>query len=317
MAIEFRCTQCSRLLRTGDDTAGKEARCPACGAVVSIPAAAPGSLPPPPGASPFGGVGVQHSFPADSANPYQSPRSFSVVGASGKLDFGNIFTRAWTLFKMDWGTCLAAAVIVWALNFGVSMVAGFVPFVGFIVSLLFGVWIEVGLAMFFLKKARGQAVEINEVFKGGPYFGKVLAVSILVGLGVLAIFVVCLLPAGIAAFVSEEVAIALAVIGLIVAVVLIWYVMLVVSQFKYLIIDRNTGIVESLQLSRSLMEGNKLTLFLIQLVSGVIAVMATLMTCGLGGLIVATYFAMMEAAIYLTITNQPTAEQIQPGLTAR
>jgi phage FluMu protein Com len=38
MAIEFRCSQCNRLLRTGEDTAGKQAQCPECGAITTIPA---------------------------------------------------------------------------------------------------------------------------------------------------------------------------------------------------------------------------------------------------------------------------------------
>ena len=39
MPIQFRCTGCGRLLRTGDDTAGRQAQCPACGAVTAIPGA--------------------------------------------------------------------------------------------------------------------------------------------------------------------------------------------------------------------------------------------------------------------------------------
>ena len=79
MAIEFRCTQCNKLLRTGDDTAGKRAKCPDCGTVLTIPAAAPPpaepapSVPPPvpPADSPFAG--------ADAANPYQSPAGASAT----------------------------------------------------------------------------------------------------------------------------------------------------------------------------------------------------------------------------------------------
>lgn len=37
MAIEFRCTQCNKLLRTGDDTAGKRVKCPDCGTISEIP----------------------------------------------------------------------------------------------------------------------------------------------------------------------------------------------------------------------------------------------------------------------------------------
>ncbi len=37
MPIEFRCDQCGQLLRTPDDSAGKSAKCPACGAVRQVP----------------------------------------------------------------------------------------------------------------------------------------------------------------------------------------------------------------------------------------------------------------------------------------
>ena len=37
MPIEFRCTQCNALLRTADHTAGLQAKCPQCGAVLDVP----------------------------------------------------------------------------------------------------------------------------------------------------------------------------------------------------------------------------------------------------------------------------------------
>jgi len=37
MPIEFRCDQCNTLLRTPDDTAGKQAKCPSCGAILPVP----------------------------------------------------------------------------------------------------------------------------------------------------------------------------------------------------------------------------------------------------------------------------------------
>ena len=50
MPVEFRCTQCQKLLRTPDETRGQQARCPACGAVVLVPGL---PAPPPEAASPF------------------------------------------------------------------------------------------------------------------------------------------------------------------------------------------------------------------------------------------------------------------------
>lgn len=98
MPIEFRCRSCSRLLRTGDGTAGQTARCPDCGSLTVIPedgtspsaaygAGAPGvgsgepawhgAPPPPPGSAPDpfdAGAGEA------GANPYQTPTQSGMPG---------------------------------------------------------------------------------------------------------------------------------------------------------------------------------------------------------------------------------------------
>jgi hypothetical protein len=99
MAIEFRCTGCQKLLRTADETAGKQAKCPQCGSVVPIPLSSDSSDLPPlevppevagtwadpaswqtapkqgqPGASGTQAAGWNPPPPqASAANPYQSP----------------------------------------------------------------------------------------------------------------------------------------------------------------------------------------------------------------------------------------------------
>jgi phage FluMu protein Com len=88
MAIEFRCTQCNRLLRTGDETAGRDAQCPECGAISAIPASTAPSEPPPPagpeGGNPFAVWQAPEAQPP-SDNPYQSPVS-SLYLAPGRAD---------------------------------------------------------------------------------------------------------------------------------------------------------------------------------------------------------------------------------------
>ena len=39
MAIEFRCPACDKLLKTPDDSAGRQAKCPNCGGVATVPTA--------------------------------------------------------------------------------------------------------------------------------------------------------------------------------------------------------------------------------------------------------------------------------------
>lgn len=92
MSIEFRCNGCSRILRTPDESAGKKARCPQCGAIVDIPLTstltddgadaaasgpASGAEEPAASAGPFGGA----SPPAPS-NPFSMPASSPVPGGA-------------------------------------------------------------------------------------------------------------------------------------------------------------------------------------------------------------------------------------------
>jgi len=79
MPIEFRCTQCNKLLRTGDDTAGRPAQCPACGAIGIVPGAVDAAEAITPELvcdNPFGDL---HGEPSPSAadNPYRSPNCSS------------------------------------------------------------------------------------------------------------------------------------------------------------------------------------------------------------------------------------------------
>ena len=177
--------------------------------------------------------------------------------------------------------------------------------------MLFSVWINIGLALFFLKKARGQSVELGELFNGWPYFVKILLGSILVGLIVFGILLVCVLPLLLVGLtVSSTAAVRSCDCGDGRGRWVDLYVTLMFSQFHYLILDRNLDVIDSLKTSQDLMDGNKLTLFLIGLVTGVLGFLVTLFTCFLGTFVVMPFLAMMHAVIYLTITNQPTAEQV-------
>ncbi|MBN2295771.1 MAG: zinc ribbon domain-containing protein, partial [Pirellulales bacterium] len=173
MPIEFRCTQCSKLLRTGDDTAGKQAKCPACQAIVTVPDASQAtppqspSPPPPPSQpqpdSPFGqqepqttdnpfdggysdqGYGVA-APQVDSGNPYQAPADYftptdhQAFAASGEIrhseiDFGEAFRYTWAAFTDQLGMCILVAFLCGLMG----MVAGYVAqFAGMAVGMAAG-----------------------------------------------------------------------------------------------------------------------------------------------------------------------------------
>jgi len=79
MAIEFRCSQCSQLLRVPDDSSGKNARCPKCQSLMTVPAAsqAAASQPATPlaGGSPFSPL-APSSGPAQPPQPAADPFAF-------------------------------------------------------------------------------------------------------------------------------------------------------------------------------------------------------------------------------------------------
>ena len=334
MSIEFRCTQCNRLLRTEDDTTGKKAKCPECGTILTIPA--PGPPPdagaPPPGAgppSPFAPIeppaASESPFAPDAApgaeNPYASPADYATGAAPppappGALvptlvDSGDVLGRSWEIYKQQLGMCLGLVLVAGLINFAFNAAAGMIPFVGPIVSMLFSVWIYAGVAIGLLQIARGQPTSLDVIFKGGPYFLKVFVASLLYGLIVQALFAILFVPGLVILLLAMQgidppiiivTAVALGLLAAIPAVI----VALMYSQFYYLIVDRDVGILESFSLSKQVTTGNKATLFWIWVLVGLINI-AGLLACGAGLLFTVPFTSLVNVVVYLAMTGQPTA----------
>lgn len=102
MPIEFHCTQCGLRLRTADDTAGKQARCPHCGTLVPIPLSSE------PDVTPTGDPTVPDPFqPAPSqptqdgpANPFADPPLVNPYQATGGPWSGSVLSPAETKAKL-------------------------------------------------------------------------------------------------------------------------------------------------------------------------------------------------------------------------
>ena len=124
MTIEFRCTHCNKFLRTPEGTSGKQAKCPQCGTLLSIPEqasdfaqeprqpAAEGAPPP----------------LVDSLNPYRSPsaaameapptgeirRGFTLT----RIDLGDVMSRAWQIYTAQFWPCVGTTVVFIVLSYG-------------------------------------------------------------------------------------------------------------------------------------------------------------------------------------------------------
>lgn len=304
MPIEFRCTACDKLLRTPDETAGKQAKCPECGALMQIPspaaAASAGSVPqPPPAAS-----------EVDAANPYRSPADYTppVPASPGtfrpsRIDFGDVFGRTFRIFGQEWSSCIlvflafTGVILLFlavaggaALGLAVAADDEAVTIVAIIFALgatwLFGTWLGIGMRIFFLKLARGDDPRMADLFGGGPYFVTTLLAGLLFGLAYLGGLILFIIP------------------GIIFG--------LMFSQFQYMIIDRNAGVVESLSLSKQFTYGNKLMLFAILLVANLVCGFIN-QACGLAAFVTVPFLSLLSAVIYLVMTGQATADERYPS----
>jgi phage FluMu protein Com len=260
MPIEFRCQRCQRLLRTADDTGGKQTKCPECGTILDIPLPAAAVPEPPPV------VAVPVAAPL-AASP------FTAAGPQGAaaLDIGDIFNRTWNIYTRN----LAQLIVAGLILLGVTL-ALLVPFFivlgialaiaaaladqgseaigALIVALLVSAgmlgtavacaWLHAGFFAWLLKVARGQPNTFGDIFSGGPYMLPLLGAGLLSGLATMLGYLLCIVP------------------GVILA--------LVFSQFAWLIVDRGAGAIESLSRSKQLTDGNKLYLFLLMLLVVVI-----------------------------------------------
>ncbi|HWB09592.1 MAG TPA: hypothetical protein VG826_10220 [Pirellulales bacterium] len=308
MSIEFPCSQCGKLLRVGDEAAGKQARCPSCGAVQGIPATAPSSQ------SPFGAA-PPAAGPTTEVNPYQAPVStpWRPAGAVAHgpfqqmpIDASDILNRTWIIFKSQFWMITLTAFVWWVTQAGFSLVCGqlvsMVLFAGVGVGnqpdqltliasqiviqglgFLFGTWLELGMAIYMLKTARGESAGIGDLFAGGPYWPAAILARFLYFLGIVVGSVLLIVP------------------GIIVA--------LMFSQYMYLIIDRREGPLDALGTSYRLTNGSKGHLFILGI--AVIGVnMLGFLACCVGIFPALGFVALMWAVAFLAMTGQPTVDAI-------
>ena len=155
MAIEFRCSQCNQLLRVPDDSAGKNARCPKCQSLMTVPAAstpaiapaassapaapastnpfAGGGLPPPPkpAMNPFGDAAAATT----ALNPYASPAGGAAYNTSAFATadgpIGNvvvpldpIMSHAWRVWQANIGILVGVTLIVMGITYAIAIPLG-------------------------------------------------------------------------------------------------------------------------------------------------------------------------------------------------
>lgn len=291
------------MLRVAEEHLGKQARCPSCSHVFTVTNAAPVPESTPPAdvaANPF--ASSNQSMVEDMSNPYMAPSEYgdaysSAVGeanwAPRQFLLEEVFQKSFQVFKKHWSMVCVTVLIVFAVNFGLSMLQNFVVQMitvqaGVAVSLAVQIitafvlwivqtWLGIGQIIVFLDIARGNEINLGKLFSGGPYLLQTLLVVVLVSL-IMAVAggVFLCIPALVVGLLAQnfEPAVMAAMCGFLVLLVPMVIVLLMFSQSQMLVIDRGLNGFEALQVSREITTGNKMQIFLVFLLLGVIGFVA-------------------------------------------
>jgi len=243
----------------------------------------------------------------DLDNPYAPPRSSFLPeeraderGIAIPFTIDSIVNTAWSIYKAQLGTCLGLVWGAMGVNFGLSFglailnvglqaampnetVTVLVIYYALsLCNMVFQAWLGIGMTRGLLKVVRGEPVSFDVLGSGGPYLIRVCLGAILVFLIfiVLAFIPLILVGAASALLANNMVAgIAFMVVAVSLCVFFTLYMSARLMQFYYLIIERDAGVFESLQLSWQITRGRAGTLIVIYLLQILVVVAGFLALC--------------------------------------
>lgn len=337
MPIEFNCSDCQKLLKVPDESAGKKARCPECQSIQVVPVGFPAQTPIDPPAAGFPQSQTQSSNPYSSPTipsqkPYSNQENYDGTIRHQVITFDRVFSMVINTYKVHFGPMALCAIIVLAIvggtNFVLSMVQNGAQLAGMevylpvlvvtqIIGFLVQTGMQLGLTNFLISVVRDGRPEYEKLLQFGPFMLRGIGYSILVGLIAVVVLAVCMIPVAVIMLVlgqagggngnSETFLFALfgfALFGYAVA----FFVIFPYFLGLHFIVDRNAGITESMKLSAEYLKGNKLTAFLLIIVSGLISI-PLICTC-IGLLVVMTLAPLLMVTVYLMATGQPIHRSI-------
>jgi uncharacterized membrane protein/DNA-directed RNA polymerase subunit M/transcription elongation factor TFIIS len=339
MTIEFHCPYCQKLLKTADDKAGVRANCPGCGQTVMVPDLARETAQADPSyaleqsavasrAAADAGPALADEGRAATAPTKVCPMCGETIleaatrcrycgenlvtrqpeGVPTRIEAGEILSRTWEIYKSNLGLLVGSVLVTGGVGFIATMVSSFVQnaltiavagpgagrpgnnqigagiaIVGLMliftfINIAISVYLEAGLHLLLLRVARGQSAEVADVFAGGRFFWRyfwgTLLFQLMMGIG----FLLLIIP------------------GIILAL-MFW-------PLFYIIVDRDTGVIDALSRAREVTQGNYLVVFLLFLAGMGITLLGIFPGCGFGLLFTIPLSLLLWAVTYCAMSGQ-------------
>ena len=275
----------------------------------------------------------------DSSNPYAAsgfhelakpaPGAHVAALTLTPVSFDDVFNLTWRIFQLHIGPLALVGLIAFAiqavqqvLGFGVNLLAEMsndrlivlasnisVNVFHFFVTPI----VTLGCSVPCLLLLRQGETKPGDFMKFTAHYGRCLLKDFLYALVLLAIVLCMGVPLGILVAVKQPEAALLVgiVLGIAMFVAFVW---LTLSFYlaNFFIIDRHAGALESLQLSWQFMSGNRLPVFGLTFVVGLVGGLLGCCTLGLGSIVVTPFFFLLSAVTYMLATGQRAA--LSPSL---
>lgn len=275
----------------------------------------------------------------DSSNPYAAsgfhelakPTPGTHVAALNptRISFDEVFNLTWRIFQLHIGPLALVGLIAFAiqavmqvLGFGVNLLGELANEPAISIATGFGVnvlqflvtpIVTLGYSVPCLLLLRQGQTSPGDFMKFVPFYGRCLLKDFLFTLMLMAILAFAAVPVGILAAAKQpEAAVVVGVLLGIAAITAFIWVTISFYLANFFIIDRQAGAIESLQLSWRFMAGNRLTVFGLTFVFGLVGGLLACCTLGLGSIVVTPFFFLMSAVSYMLATGQRGA--IAPSL---
>ena len=320
MPIEFQCPSCNHRLRVPDEAAGKQAQCPECQAINSVPMEPANPLPDRNLPSPFSDEQYASlSTATTSENPFATPAMTNdyQTGAlnqvapwpNPKLQAAYSVSSAWNLFRRHALIMIGAFVLVYimqqvleaiqqqtmiALSFGggpqdpaETAVFAAAMFCVMVLRLFVQTFFSVGLVRINLEIARGRTPKFGLLVSGGPWLLRCAGATVLYWLMVI-----------------------LASIALIVPGV---YLGMKFWPYMHFIVDKDCTIREAFSRSSVATQHNMGETLIMMLIAVGLFILGLLMLC-LGLFVTMPIIGLAWTIGYLMITAQPFYQANRPQI---
>jgi len=272
---------------------------------------------------------------SDDFDPYAPPKAeqnkpvaTEMTGLATDFTTGDVLSRSWQILRSRMGlvigTWLASVILGNVPNLIFAVVSPGDPdappnplsILVVIVSAILGIYLSCGLFTFLINLASGRKAQFKDLFRGGPIVIKVILGGLLLGVAGLAVFAAGFGILAILMQVAGGLGIAVGVIGVIGLICAASVIFTRFSQYFYLLVDREVGVIESFNLSSQLMKGRFWQYNMLLLTCGLIN-MLTIFSLGIGLLLTIPLSLIASAVFYLAITGQPVADPMAIGASSQ